>query len=123
MRKTSCMMAQLYAGGVAGGGNPARHSAPLRSGPAWGWSTLRPPADEGDEFELVAGLQDRVVFLGADQAAIEFDGDFLRGQIVYRDELRDGGPVGEFFGLAVYLNRHGASDSMTSGRGGRREGR
>src|SRR3982750_402760 len=52
-------------------------------------------ADEGDDFDLVGFVKRRVVLPAADEAAVELDGYFFGGEFELRDELADGGAVGE----------------------------
>src|SRR5207248_10592631 len=69
-------------------------------------SPASPPADEGDDFHLVPALQHRVVFVPAQQAAVQLDRDLLRGEVVLLNELRHGRAVRHVAGLAVYFDRH-----------------
>src|SRR5581483_5548543 len=61
---------------------------------------------EGDDFDLIAGLQWRVVFVRAEEPAVQFDGDLVGGEIVLRDERRDVEVIGDLAVFPVDLHEH-----------------
>src|SRR5687768_7492395 len=66
-----------------------------------------PPADEGDDFDFVAVLEGVGVLFGAEEAAVEFDGDGGGGEVGWLEEVEEGRGGGEGAVLSVDFDGHG----------------